>query len=173
MHFVYIDDSKDWRIACFSALLIPADRWADCLDWLIGLRRDLKASDGIHIRKEIHATDWVGGKGRIGVNFVDKTRRAALFNWLLSGITMMPDAQLINPAVPLAEEDRAFERLLNRINVNMRKAGSTAVIFADQGKNYDGMLRRCDDIILSLAGLVPGRAELRRKTSLSIESWKT
>lgn len=62
MHFVYIDDSKDWRLACFSALLIPADRWADCLDWLIGLRRDLKASDGIHIRKEIHATDWVGAK---------------------------------------------------------------------------------------------------------------
>lgn len=55
---------------------------------------------------------------------------------------MMPGAQLINAALPAAQEDRAFERMLNRINVNMTKAGSETVLFCDQGKNYDGMLRR-------------------------------
>lgn len=71
---------------------------------------------------------------------------------------MMPDAQLINAAVPLAEENRAFERLLNRINVNMRKAGSTAVIFSDEGKNYDAMLRRMrrHNFIASHFGQWPG-----------------
>ena len=142
MHFIYIDDSKDWERACFSALIVPAVLWSDCLDWLVGLRRQLKATDGIHIRKEIHATDWIGGKGRIGINFVDKQRRARLFDAILSSFTMMPGAQLINASVPLAEENRAFERLLNRINVNMRKAGSTAVIFCDQGKSYDALLRK-------------------------------
>ncbi len=142
MHFVYIDDSKDAKLACFSALLIPADRWRDSLDHLLGVRALMNKSDGIYIRKEIHATDWNGGKGRIAPDFVNKTRRAALFDFFLTGIAMMPSAQLINAAVPHHEEDRAFEWLLNRINVNMTKAGSRAVIFCDEGKNFDGMLRR-------------------------------
>lgn len=49
---------------------------------------------------------------------------------------------MINAAVRPVDQDRAFERLLNRINVNMSKAGSRALIFSDEGKNYDPMLRR-------------------------------
>jgi hypothetical protein len=142
MHFVYVDDSKDWKLACFSALIIPADRWRECLDWLLEARRELKRSDGIHIRKEIHATDWIGGKGAIAPKPVTKQRRAELFNILLTRVAEMPSAQLINAAVPLPQEERVFERLLNRINVNMTKAGSRAVLFSDEGKGYDSMLRR-------------------------------
>jgi hypothetical protein len=35
MHFVYIDDSGDDSIACFSAVIIPADQWRDSLNHLL------------------------------------------------------------------------------------------------------------------------------------------
>lgn len=142
MHFVYVDDSKDQKLACFSALLLPADNWRASLDRLLSVRQAMQASDGTYVRKEMHATEWNAGKGRIAPHFVSKQRRASLFDYFLAGIAMVPGAQLINAAVPVAEETRAFEWLLNRLNVNMSKAGSTAVVFSDEGKSYDAMLRR-------------------------------
>lgn len=142
MHFVYIDDSKDNNFACFSALLIPADRWRECLDHLLAVRALMNKSDGIYIRKEIHATDWNGGKGKIAPHLINKQRRAQLFDFFLTGVAMMPGAQVINGAAALHNEDRTFERLLNRINVNMTRAGSEALIFCDEGKSFDAMLRR-------------------------------
>jgi hypothetical protein len=55
---------------------------------------------------------------------------------------MMPGIQLINAAVPKHKEDLAFERLMNRVNVNMSKSGSHAIIITDQGKDYTKMLRK-------------------------------
>jgi hypothetical protein len=41
-----------------------------------------------------------------------------------------------------ARDERLFDFLLNRINTNMRKSGSHALLIADEGKNYDWMLRK-------------------------------
>lgn len=142
MHFVYIDDSKDDQIACFSALLIPADKWRSSLDWLLGIRKQMNLSDGVYVRKELHATDWNSGRGRIAPHPIDKQRRARLFDFFLSGIAMIPEAQLVNACNTLANEERTFERMLNRVHVNMEKSGSTAVIFCDEGKSYDRLLRK-------------------------------
>lgn len=65
MHFVYVDDSGDADVSCFSALIIPADQWRSSLEHLMGVRRIMGASDGIYIAKEIHSTDWLAGKGRV------------------------------------------------------------------------------------------------------------
>jgi hypothetical protein len=141
MHFVYIDDSKDNKLACFSALLVPADSWNDCLNRLLAIRRTIKQSDGIPLRMEIHTTDWLGGKGRL-VRHLKKGDRVRIYNYLLAGVTMLPNVRLINAAVPQHEEQRAFEWLLNRIHKNMAVADSRAVIFSDQGKSYDKLFRR-------------------------------
>jgi len=141
MHFAYIDDSKDNKLACFAALLVPVDYWNECLNRLIAIRRIMKQSDGIPLRMEFHATDWLGGKGRL-VRHLDKTDRVRLYNYFLAGITMLPGAQLINAAVPQHEEERAFEWLLNRINKNMEKADSQALIISDDGKSYDKLYRK-------------------------------
>lgn len=166
MHFVYIDDSKDTAIACFSALIVPADGWRDSLDWLLETKRAMRDAYGIYMRKEIHATDWNGGKGKIAPNLIRKPVRASLFNYFLSGIARMPGARLINAAVPLAQEDRAFEYLLNRINMNMKRSGSRAVIFNDEGKDYDGLLRkmRRHNPISSRFGSWPGGATTQNIT---------
>jgi len=142
MHLVYIDDSKDQLKCCFSALIVPEDTWQACLDRLIEMRKTLAASDGVYVRHEIHATEWVGGRGDISKYVVPKGRRVALFNYILSCVSLLPNVQLMNAAVGPKDDVRAFEWLLNRINVNMSKAGSRAVIFSDEGKSYDFLLRR-------------------------------
>jgi Protein of unknown function (DUF3800) len=142
MHFVYVDDSKDETLSCFSALAIPEEGWRDALDHLVGMRQQMQASDGVYVRHEIHATDFVAGRGRLAPRFVPVGARVRLFNYILSCVVLLPGAQLFNAAFPRHQEERAFERLLNRINVNMSKSGSRAVIFSDEGKSYDAMLRR-------------------------------
>jgi hypothetical protein len=141
MHFVYIDDSKDNKLACFSALLVPTDSWNECLNRLIAIRRIMKQSDGVPLRMEFHATNWLGGKGRL-VRHLRKQDRVRLYDYFLAGITMLPGIQLINAAVPHYDEERAFEWLLNRINKNMEKADSRALIISDEGKSYDKLFRK-------------------------------
>jgi len=50
--------------------------------------------------------------------------------------------RLFNALAPKGQEALIFERLMNRINVNMRKCGSNAVIFHDEGKDYTKLIRR-------------------------------
>jgi hypothetical protein len=142
MHFVYIDDSGDGSISCFSALIIPSDLWRSSLDHLLGIRQQMRISDGIRVQKELHSTDWNGGKGELAPHPISKERRARLFDFFLSGIAMMPGVQLINAAVPFGDQNRAFDWLLSRIQMNMTKAGSQAIIFCDEGKSYDSIRRK-------------------------------
>jgi hypothetical protein len=141
MHLVYVDDSKDNKLACFSALLVPESTWNDCLNRLIAIRRTMKDTDGVPLRMELHATEWVAGKGQ-RVRHLGKPDRVRLYNYFLAGVAMLPGAQLINAAVPYGDDVRAFEWMLNRINRNMRDADSNAIIISDEGKSYDKLLRR-------------------------------
>lgn len=142
MHLIYMDDSKDADHLAFSALCIPDDKWQASLEHLIGMRRALRASDGIYTTVEMHATDWIGGRGNIAPHIVPKGARARMFNYALSSFVLLPGASLLNAFGPKGREETLFERLLNRIQVFLSKAGSRAVIFSDEGKNYDYLLRR-------------------------------
>lgn len=142
MHLVYIDDSKDPTKSCFSAISVPEDTWQTCLDRLVDMRKALASSDGIYVRHEIHATDWLAGRGNIAKSMIPKGRRVALFNYVLSVVSLLPGVQVFNAAVGPNDDVRAFEWLLNRINVNMSKAGSRAMLISDEGKSYDALLRR-------------------------------
>jgi hypothetical protein len=142
MHFVYIDDSGDGTVACFSALIIAADQWRDGLDHLLAARRAMRQTDGVYIKQELHSTDWNAGKGRLSKKPITKQRRVEMYNDFLAAIASTPSCQLINACVPLKQQTRAFEWLLNRIDTNMRHAGSRCVIFCDEGKDYDTVRRK-------------------------------
>lgn len=142
MHLVYMDDSKDGKSLAFSALCIPAEQWHPCLEHLIGMRRQMKSSDGIYTSVEHHATDWIGGRGMIAPRVVPKGARARLFLYALSCFVRLPGVQLFNAFGTLRDEALLIERLLNRIQANMTAAGSRAIIISDEGKTYDAILRR-------------------------------
>ena len=142
MHLVYIDDSKGEKHICFSAILIPADLWIDCLDHMIGMRKQMQLSDGVYQSIELHATDWLGGRGKVSAGIVPKGAHARLFDYVLSAIVCLPGVQIINAFAHETKEMKAFEWLINRIHKNVEKSGSQAIIFSDEGKSYDSLLRR-------------------------------
>lgn len=142
MHLVYMDDSKGDGLVVFSALLIPVDSWQAALDHFVGMRQQMKLSDGVYARHELHATDWIAGRGHVAPHVVPKAARWRLFEYVLSSIAMAPGIQIINACGPDAHEFQLFERLLNRIERNMLNKSSKAILISDDGKSYDKLLRR-------------------------------
>jgi hypothetical protein len=140
MHLVYIDDSHDNANYCFSALLLDAAQWYHHFAYLKSLRNQLKASDGIFTTRELHATDFVGGRGNVAPQVIRRSRRVQIFNWYLDQLAAMPGLSIIHGC--MADEETVFERILNRIDRTMQARNDVALIISDQGKNYDGMLRR-------------------------------
>lgn len=142
MRLIYIDDSKDQSTSCFSALSIADRDWNPAFDDIKSFRRSLKTSDGILLRKELHATDFVAGRGRISDRIVTKYRRSQIFAEALGFVARLPGIQIFNACVKKSDEDRAFEWLLNRINTNLSKSGEFGIIFCDEGKDYTKLLRK-------------------------------
>ena len=79
MHLVYIDDSKDEELCIFSALAISATLWQGAFEQVRNFRHELRKSDGIYVYKELHAWEFVSGRGRIADRMVPKGRRCQLF----------------------------------------------------------------------------------------------
>ena len=137
MHLVYIDDSRDESICAFSALVIPADQWRTSFEIVRTFRRDIRNSDGIFVYKELHATEFVAGRGRVAPNVVFKGRRCEIFKETLKMMSCLPDAHLFNAVFSKNQDAIAFERLLNRINRTMKAWNSKAIIFCDEGKDKE------------------------------------
>lgn len=168
MHLVYIDDAKADGQLGFSALAIPATEWNDALDHLIGMRRHMRESDGIYANVELHATDWLGGRGKVAPTTIPKGARARLYHYALSCFVRLPGAQLFNAFGPKGFEMRLFERLVNRIQVNMKNGGSSAIMISDEGKNYDALLRK-----LRRHNLIPSRLGYWSETGSSVKNIPT
>jgi hypothetical protein len=62
IHLIYVDDSSDKVLACSFALAILEEGWRGALDHLVGMRQQMQAPDGLYVRHEIHATDFVRGR---------------------------------------------------------------------------------------------------------------
>lgn len=142
MHLVYVDDSKDDQSCCFSALILPADRWIEALDHLIAFRRAIRQSHGIYTTIELHATDWIGGRGNVAPQTILRSERAIIFRQALVHFAELPALSIINAHGPRRQDQALFERLCNRIQANMVAQGSRALIISDEGKNYDNLVRR-------------------------------
>lgn len=142
MHLVYIDDSKDEKTCCFSAIILPAALWVDALDHLLAFRRAIKASHGVYMQLEMHATDWLGGRGNVAPQTIVRSERAIIFREALQHIALLPDCRIINAHGRRSQELMLFERLCNRIQRNMQVRDSRAMLISDEGKNFDSLVRR-------------------------------
>jgi len=142
MFLVYIDDSGDEHSRCFSALIIHESVWKECQTRIRDYRRTLKKSDGIYITKELHATDFVAGRGHIAPSVVAKGRRCAIFAEALEMVAALPKVRIMNAFAARGNEKAVFERLINRINRTMAEWKSRAMIFHDEGKDYTYLIRR-------------------------------
>jgi hypothetical protein len=142
MHLVYVDDSKDEKSICFSAIMIPSDKWLEAFDQLIEMRRSMKASHGVYTRIELHATDWIGGRGNVAPDTVRRNERMKLFDFVLAEICKLPEVSIFNAHGPRASEETLFKYLVQRIENTAKARNDQALIISDEGKNYDHLLRK-------------------------------
>lgn len=63
MYFVYIDDSTNRPHHAFSALAVPHERWVETFEFIKKWRQHLKDVHQIPLNYELHATEFLSGRG--------------------------------------------------------------------------------------------------------------
>lgn len=115
----YVDESYDQTRFCLSAIGIRHVDWRDCFQQLREHRAVLKQDYGIYLRKEVHAQEFVSGRGRISPVIVSKHERSRIFEGLLRLVASLPNVMVINICLDVAGRKNpqldAWDRLLNRI----------------------------------------------------------
>ncbi len=134
MHLFYIDDSGDEELFVFSALALPVDQWRRAYMQIQNWRRSLRKTYGIYVNEELHAWKFLSGRGRPSDRIVTKNERAAIFRDGILLIAGLPGVKLFNAVFPRKDDERAFERLLNRINRTLQAWGSYGILICDEGK---------------------------------------
>ena len=142
MHICYLDDSGDGTVRAFSVLSIPVQEWHTCFNHVKNYRRVLRDKYGVYVRKELHATEFVGGRGRIAPHSISKENRVRIYNQALLAITRLPGVKLFNAIAAKRDEYTLFERVLNRINRTMQAWDSHALLISDEGKDYNRLVRK-------------------------------
>lgn len=115
----YVDESYDQQRFCLSAIGIRHVDWRDCFQRVRQHRAVLKQDHGIYLRKEIHAQEFVSGRGRISSGVISKHDRSRIFDGLLRLVASLPNVLVINICLETAGRKNpqldAWDRLLNRI----------------------------------------------------------
>ena len=131
-----MDDSGEDDVRAFSLLTVPVDQWKTCFTGIKEYRRKLRESDGIFIKKELHATKFLSGHGYWSDRRLSLERRCEIYRDCLTNIARLPGVRLFSGIGSKVLEERILERLLNRLNRAMQEWGSYAVCVSDEGKDY-------------------------------------
>lgn len=154
MYLIYIDESGDekrsignTRHFVLSALMVPADHWNDVFSAVKTFRAGLKQQYGIYMKEELHATDFVAGRGRLGSKIVTKFERSLIFRQTLEFVSRLPNILILNVCLENTQGSvliTAFDRLLNRIQRATEELRTQAVLVVDEGKEQriTGVVRK-------------------------------
>jgi hypothetical protein len=119
----YTDESYDDEKFCLSAISVRHHDWRDVFNLVREHRQELKTDFGMYLRKEIHAHEFVAGRGRVAPKVIGKWQRSRIFLDLLRLVARLPHVYVINVCLDVADHDdvelTAWDRLLNRIERTM------------------------------------------------------
>lgn len=125
VRFFYVDESYDPQKFCLSAIVIRHADWKECFDEVKAHRMRLKQDHGIFLRRELHATDFIRGSGRIAEQTVSKWQRSRIFLESLKLVARLPNVRLFNVCLDnkgvASSQMTAWDRLTNRIERTMRE----------------------------------------------------
>ncbi len=145
MFLFYLDESFDSDAFVLTAIRFKSERWRETFAMTKDFRRHLSATYGLYVSKELHATEFVAGRGRYAPKDISKYVRTQIFSEVLKFIATLPEIEIINvkikvPGCPVDPHLRAFERLLNRIQASLEDHKTEGLLILDEGK--EGMLRK-------------------------------
>ena len=119
----YVDESYDKHRFCLSAIGIRHSEWHECINRVRKHRKILREDFGIFLRKEIHAHEFVNGRGRISDQIIGKHVRSRIFDGLLRAVAELPQVMIINVCLEVSgrrdPQLDAWDRLINRIERTM------------------------------------------------------
>jgi len=139
----YIDESYDDTVFAMSALIVPTHAWRHAFLRLQTYRKHLKTTYGIFTSKELHATEFVAGRGRIAPKPVPKGLRAHLFQQTIQVVASLPGVAVISGAWPRAGlslndvHAKAFARIQERLQRRCVELDSQMLVIADEGKEHE------------------------------------
>ena len=133
MYFIYIDESYDGTHYAYSAVFINAFMWNQYFKNLWVWRKRWFDNHGIPPDYELHATDFVGGRGEYPAR-KDKAYRADLFYEAVGLIENMEGVSVINALTRNKKIHLVlFEFMLNRINKKLEVQNATGILICDEG----------------------------------------
>ena len=143
VEFVYLDESYDASKFAMAAIIVPDDSWHDAFARVKAARQRLKEKHGIFTSKELHATDFVAGRGRIADRIVPKAVRAQIFRQFFEFIPTIPGVRVLGGAWNNAGRSlpdtyaHAFRRLQDRLQRRCSELNRRAVIISDEGQENE------------------------------------
>jgi len=136
VRFFYVDESYDQQKFCLSAIAIRHSHWKEAFDLVKAHRANLKAVYGIPLKTELHATEFVHGRGRISDQIVTKWARGRIFLDTLKVVAALPETMLFNVCLRKAgiadTQMLAWNRLINRVERTMREMDEQELPLRDQ-----------------------------------------
>lgn len=136
MWFAYLDESKDdGGFYIYTALVTNGERWRSTFDKVKAFRRKLRDNYGIHMSQELHAWKFAAGKGQIADRPIRKPERAEIFREVMRFIAESKCFVVVSSCN--ANEQYAFERLMNRINRTAESRKQNVLLFFDEGEEAE------------------------------------
>jgi hypothetical protein len=139
----YIDESYDTETFAMSALIVPISAWRATFETVKAHRHRLKQDYGIFTSKELHALEFVSGRGRISDRMIPKGLRAHLFHETMSMMAALPELRVIGGAWPMADHEKrdihakAFSRIAERLQRRAVAQKSHILRMVDEGKDVE------------------------------------
>lgn len=127
VEIAYVDESYDDSVFTMSALVVQVGQWRAAFDHLRALRTTWKRDHGIFSGRELHATEFVPGRGRIADRMIAKALRAQLFKDFLQHLAAMPGARIFGGAWRRSGDPlwythaKAFSRIQERLQTRCTK----------------------------------------------------
>ena len=138
MRLIYIDESKDIQndICAYSALCIHIKDWHQVFNNLIRFRISLRDHYNLAISFEMHASDFVAGRGKHLFNRINTDDRITIYRDFISVAVKCQNVRVLNAVGKLrSEQFKIFEWLVNRLDTMLRKEKSYGILICDEGDN--------------------------------------
>ncbi|HEX6041669.1 DUF3800 domain-containing protein [Longimicrobium sp.] len=139
----YIDESYDDEVFVMSALVVPVAHWRETFEAIKTHRQHLKAVYGIFTSKELHALEFVSGRGRISERMIPKGLRAQLFRETMDMLAGLHHIRVISGAWPMNGTEKrdihakAFSRIAERLQKRALDSGDHILRMVDEGKDVE------------------------------------
>lgn len=138
----YIDESYDSTTFTMSALIVPVHAWRETFEAVKGYRGFLKDRYGIFTSKELHALEFVSGRGQISSRMIPKALRARIFHETMEmvaslNVSVISGAWLMDGVEKREIHAKAFGRICERLQVRASKANSHIFRVVDEGKDVE------------------------------------